>query len=359
MTTVVLVRTPLNVICAREAVSHFGIDPSSVVLGVFDHDRPAARRQLWSSLEDTGLLDHVRSVSLLTPIVPVKSMRNVRQMAQHLGGPVDDLIIGSYMLGPFRQLMDLVEPRRTILVDDGAATERVAARRATWTAGGRADPHLRWSNETTLENTADRLRGPLGRLLARTAIHPGYYADIASEPDQLTIFTYLELPQSVPDPIVRLTFDSLRADIAGAPRNDATLFLGSPLVRTGKVDRAEYLSYLDRAQRTVGDFVYLPHRHERPEDLRAIEQQTGVTIRHPSRCIELAIGRDLPVPERVVAPWSSALETLAVLLAGVTSIGHLPLPVDSFRPAARTRAARRYDHLASLRQTPIERLALD
>ncbi|MBO3664015.1 hypothetical protein [Microbacterium stercoris] len=92
--------------------------------------------------------------------------------------------------------------------------------------------------------------------------------------------------------------------------------LGSALPTDGRMLRADYLAWVARAA-SDGEVTYLPHRRESLEQLRAVAELRGVTVRRTDLPAELVLAGTADLDIVTLSP--STQVTLPLVLAGTGS----------------------------------------
>lgn len=223
------------------------------------------------------------------------------------------IVIGDPYSGVIQLLLGAVRSAtRLVVVDDGTATLRYAEQ---WASGERLK---RWH--------LDR-QGLPGRITGFRAA-----GLLGRRSDRVELFT--AMPVEVRMPLQVNTYAWVRHRFAVPAVLPGTDLMGSSLVETGVVDEGAYLAGVARLVTERRVARYLPHRHETPAKLAAIER-LGVLIVRPDLPME-AYARRGPIGQSILSFPSTVLHTLPLVLAGTpVAIEALSVDDDWFVTGAR------------------------
>jgi hypothetical protein len=107
--------------------------------------------------------------------------------------------------------------------------------------------------------------------------------------------------------------------LRGAGERKCTVFVGSVLVETGKIEEARYcqsISAIVERERS-GNLIYFPHRHECKEKLARLEKIDGLEIRHQNHILEIELLAQGLRPKRVYSYYSTCVTTLPLIFEDV------------------------------------------
>lgn len=301
-----LVESPAQLLNAIEWVATTGTDARLVVLGP---PEPVTRFQLHR------LIDLVRRDGFRVEWAEIRGTSGLSALARCVRdvARADTLVLGD-PYAAFAHLLLTGAPRgvRLIVVDDGTATLRYAEQ---WAAGA---PLQRW--HVARPSLGVRMVGArAGHLLGRRS-------------DQVELFTAMPLRTDLP--VTANTYAWVRSRFDPPQILDGTDLMGSSLVETGVVSAEAYLKGVARLVAERGVTRYLPHRHEAPVKLAAIEA-AGVRIVRPDLPMEVYARRG-PIGRSVLTFPSTVLHTLPLVLTdSPVTIEGLSVEDAWFAPAAR------------------------
>lgn len=192
---------------------------------------------------------------------------------------------------------------RIVVLDDGTATLRYADQ---------------WADGTELKRWHLARRSRPARLLG------GRAADLLGHrSDRVELFT--AMPVQAPMPRTANTYAWVRDRFPTPTLLPGTDLMGSSLVETGVVAEEAYRTGIERLVAARAVHRYLPHRHESPAKLAAIEA-LGVRIVRPDLPMEVYARRG-PIARSILSFPSTVLHTLPLVLAG-TEVGIEALSVQ-------------------------------
>lgn len=340
--TLVVVKSPLQLLNAGEAIDALGLDVDHTRLVVLQQPEPAARRQL------QAVLAHRQwpATTIVEPRQLTPWWRKYRwlQASSRPRLQFARVVIGEYRLTLLRHLVHRLRPAEVVLLDDGNGTLLLAEHRRDGTSARRGLPAVE-----------PRLTGvPQSRL--RRALHGVVRLD-ARPLDALTYFTIYDLPGSGHDRVVRHTYAHLRARFATPAVSDRAVFVGSSFAETGIMTVDAYLDVVRAATEQAGTSLeYLPHRREEPAKLARIERGLGLRVVTPEAPLELAFLQAGTVPATVYGVLSTALDTLAVLFGERISLRALRPPAQALNPTVAREVGRLYDRWEAASQVEVRSL---
>jgi hypothetical protein len=249
-----------------------------------------------------------------------------RDLEPYLGVPFALLarhghwLVGDGFSGQFRLAASVLRPHRVTFLDDGAhaiAYADALLGRRPYARPGVAERGLTTRLAPLAHETV------LRRAAARRA----------------AFFTAFDLGEDRADALRdrgfalrRHGFEWTRRTAPAAPELGTRIVLGSALPVDGRMPLAEYLTWVTDAA-TPGPVTYLPHRRESREQLAAVAEIAGLTIRETDLPVELVLaGAATPLDIRTLA--SSTTTTLPLVLAGTGSTLNVGTVAGAVREAA-------------------------
>lgn len=304
--TVGLVESPAQLLNAVEWTVVTGADARLVVLGP---PEPVTRFQLHR------LVDLVRRDGFHVEWAEIRGRTGLPALAScaRAVARADMLVLGDpYAAFVHVLLTGAARDVRLIVVDDGTATLRYAEQ---WASGA---PLQRW-------HVARRSLGI--RLVSARAAHL-----LGRRSDRVELFSAMPLETDLP--VIANTYAWVRSRFEAPEILAGTDLMGTSLVETGVVTAGAYQGGVERLVTERGVARYLPHRHESPAKLAAIEA-LGVRIVRPDLPMEVYARRG-PIGRSVLSFPSTVLHTLPIVLADVpVTIEALSVDDAWFAPHAR------------------------
>lgn len=249
-----------------------------------------------------------------------------RDLEPYLGVPFSLLarhghwLVGDGFSGQFRLAASLLRPHRVTFLDDGAHAIAYADSlldRRPYARPGVVERGLTTRLAPLAHETVLR-RAARGRAEFFTAFELG--------DDRL------EALHDRGFGLRRHRFEWTRETAPAAPELGRRIVLGSAQPVDGRMDLADYLSWVKRAAED-GPASYLPHRREPREQLVAVAAIGGITIRKTELPVELVLGgAAAPLDIRTLA--SSTTTTLPLVLAGTGSVLRVGLDAAAVREVA-------------------------
>jgi hypothetical protein len=210
------------------------------------------------------------------------------------------LALGDYRSRECRYLTDLLPSARVVLLDDGSATHQIARYRRD-PSDPRLAPMFPRNNLRTL------------RLRLWAGIRAPFIRHVA-------FFTHYRINPPTSDGIIVHQYEFWRSVLARNQPSvgDQVLFLGMSHVEKGLTDLTRYLTVLAQIRAYYGSrrLLYRPHRDETPAKLDEVARLGFIITTHDPRPVELLLIEGSTLPSEVASIASSALDNLAVILAG-------------------------------------------
>ncbi|MDA8980737.1 alpha-2,8-polysialyltransferase family protein [bacterium] len=284
---VFVIDSPLQLLCAEEARSHFKIEPENSFLVVVQHDFEA--KMLFTIVKGWSLEDWPNIVLIAKARVlnVAHLILEVRRVSSLISERVERVFI-SHDRMLFRALGRAVKGEEFWLLDDGTGTLRVVENR-------KVSPEK------------------LGKRRFKDIIIGGIGLK-GEELKKLNYFTFLDIEPLPGEAVIRHGFPMLREGLPKIKRNpDCVLLLGVGIVEQGIVTESEYRSYLDFVEKYYEGktIYYAPHRVENVQNLKRRFERSSIQVLSLSRPIEIElIEQTLPENPGVLAGfWSTAFTT--------------------------------------------------
>jgi hypothetical protein len=293
--SVVLVSTPLQAICAAEwLASQTPVQAKLILLhGRASERSPTQESQLTLTAETLGLAPSMTCFSSLDrsqPIRVLSSYGHLRQIYPLLSDAAE-LVIGNAASGVLMRAAANSFKGPVTVIDDGTISVPTMLSRR----------YLQTKPTGSLRNCLlGELEGKIRRRLNWFTLFPIESAGVESRQMNTLGLLRRKLAEMTPNLSPQTTF-----------------FLGQPGLASGNTSEKDFLAHLRLVrERVSGEILYLPHRRERQGEVNLAAAELNARVHYSALPIELAIGRELPVPETVISAGSTALFTLRLLLAG-------------------------------------------
>lgn len=294
-----------------------------------------------SPLQLLGALEHAHATGDELAVVPRSGDAQLERTAAHLAdrrafGTGDahialdrrvmparlfraggDWLIGDAYSGQVQWRLERAEPQTVTLVDDGAITRRLAQQLQA------AEPLLRPNPPRAGSALRRELAARTTRLLRRLAREGRLRVTTFLAPSDPAVVALRDLGAI----ITCHRFDATRQKGLRAQQvpDGARIVLGSAAVADRLVDPQREIGRL-RALARESAIAYLPHRREPQWFLAALQREPEMLVVPAALPIELALA-GTPRALHIIAPISTAAETLPVVLRGTGSIVLLQPPV--------------------------------
>lgn len=332
--TLVVVKTPLQILNVLEARHHFGFRRPALRLLT---SRKFTRKLLlslvepseWESVEFLDLDPERLPVRIpglgaaaneeLTEIRWVYKQWHLRQRYDRFFRPwqgIENLVIGNYHQAHFMHLANLCRADRCILVDDGTDTFRVAEGRREVAAGS-----------AVKRPAPDLWRDPKGWWMKNET---GW--DLAPQNNLVFFSTYdLDLPAN--DTLVRNRYLRASSHAQSAGRDSRVLFLGQPLVEDGYLSQDVFRGILAEVRQSLADqpLVYVPHPRENRVELARVLDACGMTLGKIDKPFEFHLLESPTLPTTVASFFSSALDNCRLIWGRQMRLLAYRLHPDSLR----------------------------
>jgi hypothetical protein len=254
-------------------------------------------------------------------------LRWLRELVARHRGSVERLILGQYRLSLARHLAHELQPRETVVVDDGIGALLTEARRR---AVGSGHDMLVGRREGMLRRRVHPLVG----------LHTG-------ELERVTFFSIYDVGERAGDRLERNTYRYIRRRLPSPMLTSDAVLLGSSLVETGIVAEGAWYSAVRTALWEVpGRLRYLAHRREDAGKLRRLERDLSLDVEMPDLPVELLFFFR-PRPRLVFSPVSTAIDTLRLLHPGAIDMRLLRLPAAVLAPTVRADFLAQQDRFAA------------
>lgn len=327
--------SPLQLLNVREAVEALGLPLDDVVAMVFGGAQsPRIAAQFERTREVCGFerwitIDRTPRERAVRPIQRYRRLRTSLRAARRIAAShrgIDYLIIGQVDDADSRFLIDVVEPRELVVVDEGLGTIIIAA---AMSGGRQVDrfsiPHV-----------------PPPSIKARLV---GYRR---TRPRPILWFSALPLQIATDDKYVANEYGWLKKISSETPVGDHAYVIGQPFEDGGWFTESDYLDFVRRAKALsqAGTVRYIPHRRERPEYWRRLERFCGVDVVVLDVPVELHLATADELPREVIGHSSTALLTCGRIFGSrvkVRSIPIQPFEMSDHLRFEQTRVARLFE----------------
>lgn len=305
------VKSPLQLLNAREAYHFFGLDNDSCVL-ILMGDRKsylqmAHLMQTMGEWRNIILLDRVGLffLSPWTNNVSIDRIHNrkkrlsqssffrvwrLNRLARSVNG-VENVFIGDNNNAFMRHFVNTLRHERTVLLDDGTATLGIARQR--------------------MQGIQKRQASKVPKKI-KLAARRMFQGMKDQQPKQVTFFTSYTIETRPPDEIVQNDYTYIRESSGQLTSTDSIYFIGSPLSEVGFISEQAYLDQLSRVKADFegAHFVYVAHRRESQKKLYKIGSTLGMEVSLFDYPIEYQVAVVGPRPKCVVSFFTSALDSL-------------------------------------------------
>lgn len=307
---VFVVRSPFQLVNAREAISAYGSVDARV--GVL-RSAPSEMVQVEGIIERAGF-DRVEVVD------------RTEDLANRIGPGAGRVFLGDYREPEQRWLARRLGVTEPVLLDDGNATLMIAGRRAR--------PWWRLTDRRMMSLSAKSHH--------RSFPVPTVLRDLAApssrECSVIELFSIYRVRGARRDRVRPNTLAWLRSQIEPAT-SERPVFIGSSLVETGIMLPDAYRSRVGQAARASAEpLLYIAHRKEDDVNLDALRRAHGIEVLRPEVPIELVLPELRIRPRKLWAVLSSAYDTLRMVFPGVDASCSPPIP-DEVVPAYRAPVA--------------------
>jgi hypothetical protein len=235
--------------------------------------------------------------------------RQLDAMARKLAGP-ERLILGNYGMYYMRHFANRIGGRDLILLDDGTATLGINQERRV----------LRGEED-----------GPELKVTRRQKLRKWMGFDTRHVP-KVTFFTTYDLRLAEGDSLIRNEYTYFRGRAAMNEAGDEVFFVGQPMVEDGLVAMERLVASLREVKAHFRDerFVYLPHKREQPDKVRALQEALGVEVRRFDVPLEFQMSVRGTRPKVLASFFSSALENSRVIFGSLMRIKSFRMRPEDF-----------------------------
>lgn len=323
-----MVRTPLQLLNAREACLHFGFTKTALLIveysgfGLPPFDLSHVEAADWTQVRTIDLnpipkpfpyswLDHPRLAgSEKVNVLRQFYRRRLFDRALRPWRGIPNLLLGNYIQGWFRHAAQQCPHAHCILLDDGTDTLRIANhRRGHASCAARAPlwrrPKVWWYQRHADWDTRQR--------------------------DRVTFFSSYELDLPAGDTLVPNTYRHMRQRLRAVGKDQRCLFLGQPLVEDGYLAPEEFSRMIAAVKQSLGgfDLHYVPHRRERLAELALLLKRHEIPLLALDKAFEYYLLASPTVPAVVASFFSSALDNCRLIWGDILRIIAFHLPPAS------------------------------
>lgn len=327
MDTLVVVRTPLQLLNAIEAKAHFNLSNCVLVILISRQIDMKYFSSVVSESDWEQILYYDPSRRWLWPV------SNSRKSLGKLNGflsqwktrlrfdgfferfrNVKNLVLGCYGQVHFVHIANILPTASCIIVDDGTDSLQIARERL--------------SKARIMENASKEATGMAWRVKQIVTKHVHW---MTQQRTALTFFSSytLELPRQ--DRVVKNSFAVARKK-AGSQRLGARcIFLGQPLVEDRYLERGEFESLLFaiKIQLSPETMVYVPHPREVKPLLQGSLVKLGIDMQPLDTSIEYFLIASDTLPKVVASFFSSALDNCRAIWGGRMRLVAFRIPENS------------------------------
>lgn len=311
MKALFLSESPLQLLNAIEAKAHFNIadnDANIVLLKGVSNKSFQQQLDLIDSAQ-WGTVYHLnyrfRSVSVF------KLMAKIRDVIQQ-NSDVDVVFIGDYRTIVMRHVINMINPERTVLLDDGNATIHLARDRYSCIRPSGIFPRLKYF-----------------MLFKLIGVNDQYIKAV-------TFFTIYKIDPASPDDVIQNNYSMLKSKLRDKPAANQVIFIGCPFVETNSVSsnysEESYFKYLREIEEDlknkyqVNDILYVAHRREKTSKLETINSMKGYSVADFNEPLEIAISKLECKPLLIATFFSGAIDTLITMMDGDVKFVSYRLP---------------------------------
>jgi hypothetical protein len=322
---VFLIGTPHQLLNAIEARNSLGLTEDQVVLslsGVYprgafepilrDH---AADRIHYVGVMRAGGLGRVcsrwnpwfqRATMLLDEL---RQRQRLDAMARKLRG-ARTLILGNYGMVYMRHFANRIGCPNLMLLDDGTATLEVNQQRRLLAAG----------------------RGGVQGGKTRQQLWRDWIGFDSGHPKRVTFFTTYELDLAEGDSMIKNDYSYIRSLAAGVDAQECVYFVGQPLVEDSLISMERLLARFERVRaHFAGErFIYLPHKRERADKVRDLQERFQFEVKSFDVPIEYQMSVRGTRPKVLASFFSSALENSRVIFGPLVRIKSFRVDPEDF-----------------------------
>jgi len=261
MKSLALIESPLQLICAMEAVKHLSLSNIDFAL------RKNLNNKNNEQLLNTAHFYNIKYNTFFSPYEtssPSAAIKSTAQLLKYLIPSYDKVILGSYYSKLQRIVKSFIRAKNIHYVDDGVAT-----------------------------------------YLAHQNITKNYYG-----PSFITIFKDLQSKNSLKVEHISLQLLRSRATALVKPELVA-IFIGQKLIQTNQLTKKDYFDTIIAATQGQRHLLYVAHRGEDEATLSEILALNNITIIKPNLPLEIFLIENNLKPVEIYSNTSTALFTLA------------------------------------------------
>ena len=270
--TLIIIESPLQLLCAYEAISFFKIDYK---LYIRLSDSKSTNLQMLNITRELNF-ENVNYINIPTTRNFLSILKIIKYLIIFKFSNFDYYIIGNYLSGFFNQFIKIISKEKIILLDDGVATFKIQR-------------------------------------------------ELISKSLPLTLFTMFEIDELKGQEIYNNTFITLKT-LYLESKQYKDIFIGGKLVELGFLSTDSYVRVIKRAIKNSKEngILYFPHREASKELLNKIEKLDNLEIVHSKSTIEFYLLKNGIKPNYIYSLLSSALFSLSIIFKEVKVIAYKP-----------------------------------
>jgi len=328
MKSVFLIKTPLQLLNAVEAKSHFNLKSDDCVLIIMgDRKSQPQILNLANVMNEWGCVIVLNNINIFfgNPFEFVDSsffkkiwqsrifsrsffnVYRLNKISRHLG-EVEYVFIGYARYIYMKHFVNIVKHKKTIVLDDGHATIELAKERRK-----KLVANIKFKKKL--------------KLLAKR-----YFQGIKDQDkESLCFFTIYDVLLDVNDQLIKNNFSHIRSSISEIGLKSEVYFLGSPISESGIMSQDDYIEHLARVRDYYKDskLTYIAHRRESPDSLKRIEQDLNINVVLFEYPIEYQLAIIGPRPRILASFISSALDSCRMIFGNKLSITSFRLDLEN------------------------------
>lgn len=327
MNTLVVVRTPLQLLNAIEARIHFNLNHCALVILTNSRTDTKYFSPFVNSADWTEVHYFSPKLPEPPPSASRRSARRIRSVIRRLRmrarldrffsrfASAECLVLGHYGQSYFLHIANILRAPNCIIVDDG--TDSLSVARKRFSIKNKVEP-------VSLRPTALARRAK--KLITRRIDW------IAQQRPAVTFFSSYSLQIPSQDRLIRNSYEFAKKTIGAREYDEICLFIGQPLVDDGYLDRSEFESLLlaIKIQLSPAKIVYVPHPREERRSLTHSLSKIRVNIKSLETPVEYHLMIANRLPRMVASFFSSALDTCRLIWGGRMRIVAFRIPERSF-----------------------------
>ncbi|UFT98883.1 glycosyltransferase family 52 [Radiobacillus kanasensis] len=334
---VFIIESPLQLLNSLEAKYYYKLESAECDLLVLNGDNPNSVKQIvkmvnrsdWNSIKIIGFGNG--KISWITRMIKLKKEYKTYK-------DPDLVFIGDYRSDLMRDFVNKVNPRQTVLIDDGTVSLRI---HRVLTSENERRKFLNGDSK-------DRLKK-----LIKSMVYLGN-VPIQKHVDNLVLFTVYDLPSSENLLVTKNNYLYMKSISSEREKLQEVWLLGSPLVEKGILESAEvYIDCLSKIKKhysEVKKIVYVPHRAENEEWIKVYDK-LGFEILRPDASIELYLMIKKEIPNVVASFYSSALGNIYNIFGEQIQIDSFIIPKEQLPEKSKAEIINIYDYYSRLVNT--------